>query len=161
MEVVFGSGGRDWVILMEPSFFLTALLRPALLRRYARVKEIDGNIPPSENEVSEHDLEGAIGKRNLCAFGVNPVLIVFAYIIPFYSSTEENPTGWAGSLAPLIALFTALIALLRSKLNANAKLFPSPDILIGLGSLFTAHLWLADAETKERIAVSTALPSHA
>ena len=87
--------------------------------------------------------------KELSAKGIYALLaliIVFAYIIPFYSSTEENPTGWAGSLAPLIALFTALIALLRSKLNANAKLFPSPDILIGLGSLFTAHLWLADAE---------------
>ena len=72
------------------------------------------------------------------------LIIVFAYIIPFCSSTEENPTGGAGSFAPLVALFTAMIALSRSKLNA--KLFPSPDILIGLGSLFTAHLWLADAE---------------
>ena len=77
-------------------------------------------------------------------YGILALAIVSGYIIPSYSSTEENPTGWAGSLAPLIALFTALIALLRSKLNA--KLFPSPDILIGLGSLFTAHLWLADAE---------------
>ena len=85
--------------------------------------------------------------KELSAKGIYGILasaIVSGYIIPFYSSTEENPTGWAGSLAPLIALFTALIALLRSKLNA--KLFPPPDILIGLGSLFTAHLWLADAE---------------
>ena len=85
--------------------------------------------------------------KELLAKGIYGILasaIVSGYIIPSYSSTEENPTGWAGSLAPLIALFTALIALLRSKFNA--KLFPSSDILIGLGSLFTAHLWLADAE---------------
>ena len=87
--------------------------------------------------------------KELSAKGIYWLLaltIVFAYIIPFCNSTEENPTGGAGSFAPLIALFTAMIALLRSKLNANAKLFPPPDTLIGFGSFFTAHLWLADAE---------------
>ena len=89
------------------------------------------------------DWRGVVAKWLYRILGI---AVIFVYAIPFMQSTNENPTGGAGSFAPLIALYTAMLILLRSRVSADANWRVSPDIMIGLGSLFTAHLWLVDSE---------------
>lgn len=74
------------------------------------------------------------------------ITVVLMYIAPFILSSEADPTGQAGSFAPIVALYTALLILLRSRVSRDASWGISPNTMIGLGSLFTAHLWFTDAE---------------
>ena len=74
------------------------------------------------------------------------IAVFFVYMIPFLNSTDEDPTGGAGSFAPLVALYAAMLVLLRGRVSEDASWGISPNVMIGIGSLFTAHLWLADAE---------------
>ena len=70
--------------------------------------------------------------------------IFFLYIIPLTSpSTEANPAGNAGGFAALTALCVALLALVRTR--GSTRLDDCTGWVIGLGSIFVAHLWFADA----------------
>lgn len=72
------------------------------------------------------------------------VTIFFLYIAPLASSpTEANPTQNAGGFAALTALCVALLALVRSR--SGIGLNDRTGWVIGLGSIFAAHLWFADA----------------
>ena len=72
------------------------------------------------------------------------ITIFFLYIVPLASSpTEANPTQNAGAFAALTALCVALLALVRTR--SGNGLNNRTGWVIGLGSIFAAHLWFADA----------------
>ena len=63
----------------------------------------------------------------------------------FTAATEDDPTASAGVYAPIIALSVASIILLEAA-NSDAKGFRRlPTAFIGLGSMASAYMWMADA----------------
>lgn len=72
-------------------------------------------------------------------------LIAFAaFLVPLTTApTDDDPTGGAGSFAPVIALCTAAI-LLAEAVNAKGQQFRRiPSVFIGIGSMASAYLWIA------------------
>lgn len=57
-------------------------------------------------------------------------------------STEANPTANAGLFAPVIALCTATIVLAQAVNPGGLRIRRMPGILIGVGSLLSAYLWM-------------------
>ena len=62
----------------------------------------------------------------------------------FTPATEEDPAGFAGISAPIVALCTATIALTHA-VNGGVRIGRTKGILIALGSVISAYLWMADA----------------
>ena len=59
------------------------------------------------------------------------------------SPTNENPTGNPGLFAPIVALCTAAMILTQAVNGKGVKIQRFPGILIGIGSLASAYLWMA------------------
>ena len=60
------------------------------------------------------------------------------------SNTEENSTGSAGLLAPIIALCAAAVVFAQATNPGGMRIRRTPGIVIGVSSLFSAYLWIAD-----------------
>ena len=73
------------------------------------------------------------------------VAATLAFIVPMITpSTEENPTGDAGLYAPVVALSVAAMILTQAVQSGGLRSRPVPGIFIGLGSMASAYLWIAD-----------------
>ena len=59
-----------------------------------------------------------------------------------FSPTADDPAGQAGLYAALVALCTA--GILLAEAARESKVRPLPKVCIGLGTLATAYLWIAD-----------------
>ena len=67
-----------------------------------------------------------------------------AFVGPILTSpTETNPTADAGLFAPVIALCTASIVFAQAVNPGGLIIRRTPGILIGVGSLLSAYLWMA------------------
>ena len=62
----------------------------------------------------------------------------------FTASTEEDPAGFAGVSAPIVALCTATVALTHA-VNGGVRIGRTKGIIIGVGSVISAYLWMVDA----------------
>lgn len=73
------------------------------------------------------------------------IVAFFAFIIPFMTPpTEENPTADAGFYAPVVALTVAAMILTQAVQTGGLRIRPIPGIFIGIGSMASAYLWIAD-----------------
>ena len=73
------------------------------------------------------------------------VTAVLAFATPLLTSpTDENPTGDAGLSAPVVALCTAALILSQAMSAGGLQIRRLPSIGIGLGSVASAYLWMAD-----------------
>lgn len=78
------------------------------------------------------------------------VIAIAAFLAPLVTPpTEDNPTADAGLFAPVIALCVAAMVLTQAAVQARGlKVRTVPNIGIGIASMASAYLWIADeAET--------------
>ena len=74
---------------------------------------------------------------------VSVILIIVTLLASMITEpTTDNPAGEAGLYAALVALCTAGIILAEALRESKDNLMPK--ICIGLGTLATAYLWIAD-----------------
>jgi hypothetical protein len=75
---------------------------------------------------------------------VAAVAALIAFMVPFLTPpTDEDPTGGAGLLAPVVALCVAAMILTEAIKAGGLKIRRIPGIFIGLGSIGSAYLWMA------------------
>ena len=89
---------------------------------------------------------------SLVVWGYSAIsLVVIAAFWAALSATpmDDDPTGGAGTFAPIIALCTAAMWLSESVFARNSKgPRPIPSVLMAGGMLASAYLWMAsEAET--------------
>lgn len=78
----------------------------------------------------------------LCMVGV----AIFSFVIPMTgSASADYPAGSAGLFAPIVALSVAATVLLQGAIANIQKLRRLQPAFIGLGSMASAYLWMADA----------------
>lgn len=71
------------------------------------------------------------------------ILGIFSFIAPLTTEpTADDPAGQAGLYAALVALCTAGIFLTEAA--KGLKIRPLPNVCIGVGTLASAYLWIAD-----------------
>ena len=76
--------------------------------------------------------------------GVAAVAAVIAFIFPLLNApSDQDPTGGAGLFAPVVALCVAAMILTEAIKAEGLKVRRIPGILIGLGSMGSAYLWMA------------------
>lgn len=63
-------------------------------------------------------------------------------------TTDPNPAQTAGSFAPIVALCTAFMALSQARSGRSLRIWPRPDIYIGVSSVICAYLWILDEAGK-------------
>ena len=75
-----------------------------------------------------------------------------SFSIPMMTTaTEQDPTGGAGIFAPLVAICVAAMVLAEAVNARGLQIRKWPGILIAIGSMASAYLWMADAgETHPR-----------
>ena len=72
------------------------------------------------------------------------VAALFALLIPFFTPpTDQDPTGGAGLIAPVVALCVAAMILTEAIKAGKLQIRRFPSIFIGLGSMGSAYLWMA------------------
>ncbi len=98
---------------------------------------------------SRHNILNRIMER---WYGVAAVAAGFAFLATLLSTpTQEDPTGGAGLFAPVVALCVAAMVLAEAIRAGGLQIRRAPGIFIGLGSMASAYLWMADAgETHPR-----------
>lgn len=73
------------------------------------------------------------------------VAAIAALTIPLVTKpTEEDPTGGAGLYAPMVAFCVALYVISQAINTGGLHFQRVPAISIGIGSLLSAYLWMAD-----------------
>ena len=75
------------------------------------------------------------------------VMVVIADAIET-PTTDPNPAETAGSFAPIVALCTAFMALSQARSGRSLRIWPRPDIYIGVSSVICAYLWIMDEAGK-------------
>ena len=71
------------------------------------------------------------------------ILGIFSFVTPLtIEPTADDPAGQAGLYAALVALCTAGIVLAEAARESKVRLLPK--VCIGVGTLATAYLWIAD-----------------
>ena len=76
--------------------------------------------------------------------GVAAVAALIAFMVPFLiAPTDQDPTGGAGLLAPVVALCVAAMILTEAIKAGGLKIRRIPSISIGLGGIGSAYLWMA------------------
>ena len=79
-------------------------------------------------------------------FAVAAGAAVIAFIIPLLNTaTDEDPAREAGLFAPVVALCVAAMILAESTKAGGLQVRRVPGIFIGLGSMASAYLWMAEA----------------
>ena len=106
-----------------------------------------GNMNPVEEESEMSKLKSklaAIGsKLGIYWYIVSAILGIVTFVASMIAEpTAANPAGEAGLYAALVALCTAGIILAEALRESKDHLLPK--ICIGLGTLATAYLWIAD-----------------
>ena len=77
---------------------------------------------------------------------VAAVAAVIAFIIPLLNTpTDQDPAREAGLFAPVVALCVAAMILAESIKAGGLQVRRIPGIFIGLGSMGSAYLWMAEA----------------
>lgn len=71
------------------------------------------------------------------------VLILAAILAPIGGPTDEDPTGGASSMAPILALSAVAISILRSWLELQGGAARVMKSVTSAGMLFSAYFWLA------------------
>ena len=71
------------------------------------------------------------------------VLILAAILVPIGGPTDEDPTGGASSMAPILALSVVAINILRSWLGLQGFATRLIKSATSVGMLFSAYFWLA------------------
>ena len=75
---------------------------------------------------------------------VAAVAALIVFMVPFLTPpTDEDPTGGAGLLAPVVALCVAAMILTEAIKAGGLKIRRIPSISIGLGGIGSAYLWMA------------------
>ena len=99
---------------------------------------------------------------------VAAVAALIAFVIPLFNApTDEDPTGGAGLLAPVVALCVAAMILTEAIKAGELKIRRFPSIFISLGSMGSAYLWMAgennshplDPELPVALAILFAIPA--
>lgn len=76
--------------------------------------------------------------------GLAAVAAAIAFMIPFLNApTDQDPTGGAGSFAPIVALCVAAMFFAESVGGGGLRIRRMSSIFIGLGSMGSAYLWMA------------------
>ncbi len=71
---------------------------------------------------------------------------IFSFVIPMLgSASADYPAGSAGLFAPIIALSVAATVLLQAAIAKVRQLRRLPPAFVGLGSMASAYMWMADA----------------
>ena len=77
---------------------------------------------------------------------VAAVAATIAFMAPLLTApTDQDPTGGAGLLAPVVALCVAAMILIEAIKAGRLQIRRIPSIFIGLGSIGSAYLWMAAA----------------
>ena len=71
------------------------------------------------------------------------VIAIFTTVVT--PSTDQNPAGFAGVCAPIVALCTATVALTHAAFGGGVQIGRTKGILIAIGSVVSAYLWMVDA----------------
>ena len=71
------------------------------------------------------------------------VLILAAILAPLGGHTNEDPTGGANSMAPILALSAVAITILRGWLRLEGLAERLVKTVTSVGLLFSAYFWLA------------------
>lgn len=74
------------------------------------------------------------------------VMAVIAIVVTVFTpATEQDPAGFAGISAPIVALCTATVALTQAVFGGGLQIGRTKGIIVGVGSVLSAYLWMADA----------------
>ena len=77
-------------------------------------------------------------------FVVATAAAIISFVMPFLEPpTDQDPTGGAGSFAPIVAVCVGAMIVAEAVRSEGLQIRWKPGICIGLGSMGSAYLWMA------------------
>ena len=87
------------------------------------------------------------------------IMAAIAFVVPMVTpATESNPAAHAGSFGAMAAFCTSLILVFEALNGESLKFRRAPSVLIGIGGLFSAYLWMAAEANSHPTDPSLSLP---